>query len=190
MSTTLIVPGLNGSGPDHWQSWWQGEDPEAIRVEQSDWVTPDLAVWAATVGEAMDRAVGPLWIVAHSFGCLASVKAAVGRTDRVAGLFLVAPADPLKFKLLEQLPVTPLSVPGLLVASSDDPWMRLMNALWWAERWGFGFHNMGAVGHINPESGFGPWPQGKALFDNFSRRQMDWLQGDIPDEFHLIGTPE
>lgn len=190
MSTTLIVPGLNGSGPGHWQSWWQAQVPDAVRVEQADWDTPDLTSWAEAVGRAIDQASAPVWIVAHSFGCLAAVKAAVGRSRRVAGLFLVAPADPLRFHLLHQLPVVSLSIPGLLVASSNDPWMRLMNAAWWAERWGFSLRNLGPVGHINADSGFGPWPEGLALFRRFAARHQDGFCGDIQDEFHLLGTPD
>ena len=40
--------------------------------------------------DAIDRAPGPVWLVAHSFGCLASVVAAADRPERVAGLMLVA----------------------------------------------------------------------------------------------------
>ena len=32
MDTTLIVPGLNGSGPDHWQTWFERQLPDCIRV--------------------------------------------------------------------------------------------------------------------------------------------------------------
>lgn len=35
-----------------------------------------LARWAGAVRDAIDRAPGPVWVVAHSFGCLASVVAA------------------------------------------------------------------------------------------------------------------
>jgi predicted alpha/beta hydrolase family esterase len=33
----LIVPGLGGSGPDHWQTRWEQKLSTARRVEQSDW---------------------------------------------------------------------------------------------------------------------------------------------------------
>jgi hypothetical protein len=32
------------------------------------------------------------------------------------------------------------------------------NARDWARRWGFVFHDAGDAGHINVESGHGPWP--------------------------------
>ena len=30
--TTLIVPGLHGSGPAHWQTWFETQVPGALRV--------------------------------------------------------------------------------------------------------------------------------------------------------------
>ena len=56
MDTTLIIPGLNGSGPDHWQSWFERQLPNSVRVIQSDWETPDLPRWAARVRRELNRA--------------------------------------------------------------------------------------------------------------------------------------
>ena len=164
MTTALIVPGLGNSGPDHWQSWWQALEPESVRVEQENWTTPDLLRWAATLAAALDSEGRPVWIVAHSFGCLAAVVAATARPGSVRGAFLVAPADPQKFDVARHLPQTALPFPSLLVASSTDPWMKLMTAALWAERWGSRLVNIGAAGHVNPASGFGPWIEGRALF--------------------------
>ncbi|HJR23337.1 MAG TPA: alpha/beta hydrolase, partial [Dongiaceae bacterium] len=36
----LIITGLGGSGPEHWQSLWQARLPDARRVEQADWDKP------------------------------------------------------------------------------------------------------------------------------------------------------
>ena len=41
----LIVPGLTGSGPDHWQTRWQERLKTARRVEQDDWDRPQRAAW-------------------------------------------------------------------------------------------------------------------------------------------------
>jgi predicted alpha/beta hydrolase family esterase len=43
----LIVPGLHDSGPAHWQSWLEAQEPGARRVVQRDWQAPDLERWAA-----------------------------------------------------------------------------------------------------------------------------------------------
>jgi hypothetical protein len=165
MTTILIVPGLRGSGPDHWQSWWEAREPRSARAEQDDWHTPDLSRWSARVGEALGRAEAPVWLVAHSFGCLASVHAAARHPGRVAGALLVAPANPDKFGVGPDLPAQRLPYPSLLVGSLDDPWMSFERAADWSARWGSRLVNLGRAGHINVESGFGPWPRGPRLLE-------------------------
>lgn len=169
--TTLIVPGLHGSGPDHWQSWIETQVPDARRVPDIDWERPILARWANAVRDAIDASPGPVWVVAHSFGCLASVVAVADRPERVAGLMLVAPADPDRFttaglrdeasyhpqdSLAQWIPRDPLPAPSLVVASTNDPWVRLSSAAYWAECWGSQLLDIGAAGHINVDSGHGP----------------------------------
>ncbi|RTL51955.1 MAG: alpha/beta hydrolase [Rhodocyclaceae bacterium] len=180
MVHTLIVPGLNGSGPDHWQSWWLALEPDAVWVEQENWAQADLGRWAGKVEAALDAAAHPVWIVAHSFGVLASVQAASRRPDKVVGAFFVAPADPHKFQLSGRLYGQPLPFPSLVVASSNDPWMKLMHAAYWADRWGSHLFNLGNAGHINPESGFGPWIEGRTLFQKFVRSHDGIFSGEIP----------
>jgi uncharacterized protein len=55
----LIIPGLGGSGPDHWQSLWQARLPDARRVEQADWDKPDRAGWIAQLDAAVAQAKQP-----------------------------------------------------------------------------------------------------------------------------------
>lgn len=173
--STLIVPGFHGSAPAHWQSWLETQLPDTRRVRGVDWEQPVLAKWANAVCDEIDTAPGPVWLVAHSFGCLASVLAAAHRPGRIAGLMLVAPADPERFtptglrdenshpengSVAGWIPRHPLGVPGIVVASTDDPWVRLSSAAYWANRWGCRLEEIGAAGHINTESGHGPWPRG------------------------------
>ncbi|TCT24151.1 serine hydrolase [Thiobaca trueperi] len=49
------------------------------------------------------------------------------------------------------------------MASRNDPWMRLETVEHWAGLWGSVMIDIGDAGHINIDSGFGPWPQGLAL---------------------------
>lgn len=174
MSTVLIVPGLHGSGPEHWQTWFEQRLEGCMRVEQEDRDDPYLPRWAGAVRHALAQATAPVWIVAHSFGCLASVHAAWDYRHKVAGAMLVAPADPEKFKVEAMLPDTHLDFPSVVVASSNDPWMRLTRAAWWADRWGSRFINLGAAGHINVDAGFGPWHDGLDIFAEL-RRAADGL---------------
>lgn len=169
----LIVPGYKGSGPDHWQTWLQEQVPGATRVDGIDWDAPVLAVWAAQVRDTLARAPQPLRIFAHSFGCLAAVVAAADRPEQVAELILAAPADPAHFDftglkpegarthawcLDSALPMRPLNVSGSILASRNDPWLAYEKAAELAARWGLVLHDIGAAGHINPDSGYGPWP--------------------------------
>jgi len=187
-STTLIIPGLHGSGPAHWQTWFETRVAGAQRVVQDNWSVAAIDQWSSRIGDAIDNAVGQVWLVAHSFGCLAAVAAAANRADRVAGALLVAPANPERFtsqglqptgssfssdgnasreSITEQIPHQSLGFPSIVVASSNDPWMRLTAASVWADRWGSQFECIGRGGHINIESGFGPWPHGLDLFERF-----------------------
>lgn len=174
MSTTavrvLVVPGLHGSGPDHWQSWLQGHYRHAVRVEQHDWALPELDRWAERIAATLRQHKPARWVaVAHSFGCLALARyvAQQGRAQYlpVRAAVLVAPAEPDKFGVSGQLPARPLPFSSVLVGSRNDPWMRDERAREWAARWGSQFVDMGHAGHINPASGFGPWPGGKALIE-------------------------
>lgn len=188
MAAVLIVPGLGDSGPDHWQTWWQARESEAVRVGQADWLAPDLERWSARVREALDRAAEPVWLVAHSFGCLASVRAAAERPNRVAGALLVAPADPERFGVAAALPAEPLAFPGIIVASSDDPWMAFARAAYWSERWGGRLVGLGKAGHINAESGYGPWPRGRALLRELQNQKP--LAAPLPQDYSAgLQTP-
>ena len=123
MDTTLIVPGLHGSGHDHWQTWFERQIPDCIRVMQSDWSEPDLPKWSAKLRRELSRAPGRVYVVAHSFGCLAAVQAAFDYRESIDGLMLVAPADPARFGLSAAIPERPLGVPSVVIASTNDPWM-------------------------------------------------------------------
>ncbi len=173
MSTNvLIVPGYQGSGDAHWQSWLEARLPRARRVTGIDWKIPALHRWADAVINGLDSHSDPSIIVAHSFGCLASALAIAHRPRRVAGVILVALADPERFVLsgvqspahprepsiARFLPGNTLPCPGLVVGSRNDPWMKLQHAHAWAKRWQLAFHDAGPVGHINVDAGFGPWP--------------------------------
>jgi hypothetical protein len=92
-------------------------------------------------------------------------------------MMLVAPADPHKLGLERLLPETPLDCASVVVASSDDPWLHFARAVYWAERWGSRFCNLGAAGHINMDSGFGPWPQGLYILRALQKSAAGGLAG-------------
>jgi uncharacterized protein len=169
----LIVPGYRGSGEAHWQTWLEGKLPNCQRVTGIDWNTPSLPRWAEKIGQAIDASKDPVWIVAHSFGALASTVAIAHQPSKIAGAILVAPADPERFaiaglrdsgdrvaqpSIASLLPQDKLHINGLLIASENDPWLALDDARELAKRWHFPLLNAGRAGHINVDSGHGPWP--------------------------------
>jgi uncharacterized protein len=164
--TILVVPGLNNSGPAHWQSWFENIVADCRRVEQRRWDHPDLDTWGNEVAKAIVASRGPVWIVAHSFGCLASVFAARQHPGRVRGALLVAPADPQRFAIPGERLHGALPFPSLLVASTNDPWVQFASAEHWAGEWGCELIDVGPLGHINADSGHGPWP---AALDYYQR---------------------
>ena len=177
MTTTLIIPGLNSSGLAHWQTWFETRLPDAVRVVQSDWKSADLPQWSRRVRREISRHEGPILIAAHSFGVLAAVQAAEDHRERIAGALLVAPADPDKFGVSEHLPQGQLGFPTTIVASLNDPWLSIDKAARLAARWGSNFIDIGAAGHINAETGFGPWPYGLALLQQLDPQRAADFEG-------------
>lgn len=170
---TLIVPGFRGSGPDHWQTWLETRLPNCTRISGINWNQPVLAQWAGRLRDVLAQAPQPLRIVAHSFGCLAAVIAAADRPEQISQLILVAPADAERFDCMGLKPALALTtdrfslshvlprslhVRGLLVASRNDPWLTYEKAATLAQHWSLDLHDAGHAGHINAESGYGPWP--------------------------------
>ncbi|MFN8124603.1 MAG: alpha/beta hydrolase [Thermoleophilia bacterium] len=165
----LLVPGLGDSGPVHWQSEWQRAFGWA-RVRQSDPDRPVLAEWIATLDAAMRALAGPVVIAAHSLGCpLVAHWAAQAGDARVAGALLVAPADVEAPGALEEIrgfapiPTAPLPFPSVVVASDDDPYVSAHRAEFLVGAWGARLERVGALGHVNADSGLGRWDHGLRL---------------------------
>ena len=167
--TVLLLPGIGNSGPRHWQSVWESSFSHFHRVVQADWERPERGAWVAGLERAV-RAAGPdAMVVAHSLGCLAVAHWAVGPRSPVRAVMLVAapdpagPAFPAEATGFAPLPERPLGLAGLVVVSDDDPYATPSHAERMAAAWGLEVARIGAAGHVNSESGLGPWPQGLAL---------------------------
>lgn len=167
----LIIPGLNDSDSGHWQTWLQAQFPGSRRVVQHRPQVGELERWSARIQDVLDQHPETDWVAAaHSFGVLAlahhlALVQQRGERSRIRQALLVAPAEPDRFGVAELLPHRRLPVPTTLIASQNDPWMSSVNALRWASRWGSSYSNLGWVGHINTEAGFGPFPLAKRWVD-------------------------
>lgn len=174
----LLVPGWTGSGPDHWQSRWARSLSTARVIEQEDWDGPDREKWVERIVAAVRQAKRPVVLVAHSCGVAAVAHAApmLARL-RVAGAYLVAPADlegtdawPAVRGGFTPMPLERLPFPTVLVASSNDPHCSMARARAFADAWGATLVPAGNAGHIDTESGHGPWPEGLMRFGLFLSR--------------------
>lgn len=168
--TIVIVPGLGGSGPDHWQTRWE-EKFGAVRVQHDDPSQPDPVLWAARLEEMIQATPGELVLVAHSLGVLAVAHWAALHPvpERLRGALLVAPPDPEQADALAEvrrfapLPTGPLPFPALVVASENDPYAPFEWTEALTESWEAAFVTAGESGHINTASGHGDWPEGEVL---------------------------
>lgn len=114
----------------------------------------------------------------HSLGVVAIVHAAPKLpAGRVIGAFLVAmPSEDVAASLsaidpaFRPYPRDPLPFPSLLVASQDDEYCPFEDAGDWALAWGSQRVDAGNSGHINTESGHGPWPEGALRFGAFLKQ--------------------
>ena len=168
----LVVPGWNGSGPEHWQTLWEARFAGLRRIEQRDWERPVRQEWIASIEAAVRETASPVEIVAHSLGCLAVAHwAAVHDTSTIRAALLVAPpwlpangACPPELTSFRPMPLGPLPFRSVLVASRNDPYISIDRARTLARHWASEFVDVGLQGHINVASGHGPWPAGEELF--------------------------
>lgn len=168
-ANVLILPGWQGSSPDHWQSRWERAHGYT-RVEQHDWQRPLRGDWMARLEQVLLPLSEPAVLVAHSLGCVhvAAWAAHSRNMHRVKGALLVAPPDTERDDLRQQLPSwSPLPrrllpFPAVVMASSDDPFCAPERARQLAADWGADYIDAGPCGHLNADSALGDWPQAHA----------------------------
>jgi hypothetical protein len=61
------------------------------------------------------------------------------------------------------VPRQPLPFPSIVAASGNDPLGRIERVAELARGWGSRLVDLGEVGHLNPASGYGEWPQAEAF---------------------------
>lgn len=175
MVTTLILPGLYDSGPEHWQSHWVRTDHSCRRVEQRDWNTPACRDWVDRLEEDLASIPGPAVLVAHSSSCVTiahwAQDAPAASVAKVRGALLVAPSDPEAPSYpvgptgFAPVPLQRLPFRSIVVASTNDEYVTMARARAFAQAWGSLFVDAGPAGHVNSASGLGDWPAGRALLE-------------------------
>lgn len=195
----LTIPGLNNSGPTHWQSLWERRFARCERVDLGQWDDPDKDLWVDRIAAAIDAEHDPVLIVAHSLGCHAfahwfASASSVAR-DRIAGALLVAPPDLTQLRCKHRIagftdsPALSSQTPMIVVASDDDPYAKTAHVWRLSRLWDARFVNAGPFGHINADSRIGDWPYGQYLLASLQPAptpaladEARWLRaGDWPN---------
>ena len=174
----LIAPGLGNSGPGHWQRRWGERMGNARFIEQAEWNEPVLADWVDRIHQEVLISTRPVVLVGHSLAVSAIVHTAQLRLKdgKVRGAFLVSPPDleredmPEEIQGFRHVPTDPLPFPSIVVGSMSDPYGAYSRLQGFAADWGSDFQSAGAAGHINVESGHGPWPEGLLMFAELMKR--------------------
>jgi uncharacterized protein len=173
MTTFIMLPGIGGSGEDHWQTLWERSNPSMKRFDPPDWDRPELAAWCRALQEAVDASDESIILVAHSLSCLLVAHWAAQSKTLVAGAFLVAVPDPqapifpAAANSFRAVPKCPLPFRSIIVASTDDPYSGVEYVERCAREWGSMLVNIGKHGHINASSNLGEWSEGKSLLREF-----------------------
>ena len=149
----------------------------ARRVQMGDWHKPVFEDWKANLIADVATSQKPVFLVGHSIGSQVIVRAASEFSKPVVGALLVAPPDveneDIKPKhLLTFGPASrePLPFPSVTIASRNDHFCAYEKAEDMAAAWGSLFMDAGESGHINHESGHGPWPEGLMVFSRFLKQ--------------------
>ena len=176
-ATVVLVPGLRGHVEDHWQTRLAAAMPEARMVTPLGRTDAGLRARVTLLDQVVEQVAGPVILVAHSAGVLVTVHwAAQYSPTRVVGALLATPPVlaaelPPEYPSIDELrahgwlpiPREPLPFPSIVAASSNDPLGNPVRLRSLAAAWGSRVHDLGAVGHLNPASGYGEWPQALEL---------------------------
>jgi len=174
--TVLIVPGLRDHVQAHWQTLLAARLARVRTVPAMGREELDCAARVEAIEREAQAVEGPLVIVAHSGGVV-MVAHWARRTQRpVLGALLVTPPDferplPAGYPTLAQLdasgwlpvPRERLPFASIVAASRNDPLGESARVAELAAGWGSRLVDLGEVGHLNPASGFGPWPRAEQL---------------------------
>ncbi|MEH7354585.1 alpha/beta hydrolase [Neobacillus drentensis] len=169
----LIIHGLGGSGPDHWQTWLAHELTErnyhVCYPTFSQFESPIRKVWLEELHSAVKTIPTDhrLTVITHSLGCILWLHYAEIQTKRLAQqIILVTPPSPT-IVLSEAKSFYPVPLKGqhlsrtaedtLFVHSSNDPYCSMEDAKNYLNL-AFPSIVLPNAGHINTNSGHGKWP--------------------------------
>lgn len=185
-ATVLIIPGLRDHVAEHWQTHLESCLVRVATVPPLQADKLNCMKRVAAIQAQLTQIEGPVILVAHSAGVLMTVHWAAQYQHTIKAALLVTPPDlngswpdnyPTTEALSQQgwtpLPMEALPFPSIVAASRNDPLASYPAVAEMAQNWGSQLIDLGAVGHLNPAAGFGPWPQALQLI-----QQLDSLTED------------
>ncbi|MFD0589268.1 RBBP9/YdeN family alpha/beta hydrolase [Paenibacillus sp. GCM10027627] len=169
----VILHGLGGSSPEHWQAWLRKElvkQGETVRFPDfPDKDQPDKTVWLNRLSNILEEIPSEekVTVVAHSLACILWFHYAASALKRkVHRAILVAPPSPLLqyepvetfFPIPENMEeVAKAAEKTLFVFSSSDSYCSISDASKYMDL-GIPCVMLPQMGHINVASGYGSWP--------------------------------
>lgn len=166
---TLVLPGWQNSGEDHWQTLWEKKFGWK-RVSQHDWEHPNKSAWIHNISEGIEKESTPPVLICHSLSCSALAHTLQFKPQlKVKAAFLVSPVNfdlpgiPPEILDFHPNPPARLPFPSMVVSSSTDPFCDLTYAENLARSWGSIFKNVGDRHHIGSMANLGAWEEGQKL---------------------------
>ncbi|WP_296713754.1 alpha/beta hydrolase [Rhodoblastus sp.] len=183
--TILIVPGLRDDVPAHWQTLLAARLDRVRTVPPMGRADLDCAARVEAIEREARAIDGPVIIVAHSGGVVMVAHWAAQTRHPVLGALLATPPDferpmPEGYPTIEDLraggwlpvPRDPLPFPSIVAASRNDPLGRFERAAELAACWGGQLVDLGEVGHLNPASGYGEWPDAEVFIRELAKGEQ------------------
>jgi uncharacterized protein len=174
MTNYFIVPGLGNSGPEHWQTYFENQGDNFIRINQQEWDAPNCDDWIQTIDTTLANIdLSTVVLIGHSLACTTIAHWAKRYGKKIKGALLVAPSDVdvpgYNFPTtgFSPIPTDKINFKTIMVASANDEWVTLERAQFFANNWGSECINIGEAGHINAAAGFGIWEEGLELLKKF-----------------------
>jgi uncharacterized protein len=161
----LILHGLQGSGPGHWQTWLaarlRADNERVAYPDLPDPDSPSPAAWRSALEGELAALPGTAIVVCHSLSCLLWLHHVADGGVAAERALLVAPPS-LGSGVPEIEPFLPAPFPRLdgarLVCSDNDPYCPEGAASLYGEPLGIPVDLLPGRGHLNPEAGYGAWP--------------------------------
>lgn len=158
----LILHGLDGSGPEHWQTWLAGrlrERGEHVAYpDLPDAAEPVLDDWLDTLRAEMSALPGEPIVLCHSLGCILWLHH--GGPERA---LLVAPPAQLPELPPSFFPAPmPQGLDAELWCSDDDPYCPSGAASLYGDPLGLRVRVFPGGGHLNTDAGYGAWPEAES----------------------------